>query len=178
MPSLYEMPKEDAEAKVAPLKKNLKEKMPSACETPSSDSRSATDVNSQQTNGQSTTTTTTKGSNGTAKAAAAGFIDDDVDYEMPTRATAPAANSDSTVATVVSASSSPPSQNGEKAGGEATASSDDFIFIQDTGFNVKIAPPGMEPFELQVRVWEVFNYFLIFNPSFLPSFHSRSRRWS
>ncbi len=166
MPSLYEMPKEDAEAKVAPLKNNLKEKMPSACETPSSDSRSATDANSQQTNGQSTTKTTTKGSNGTAKAAAAaGFIDDDVDYEMPTRATA-AATADNTVATVSAASSSPPSQNGEK-GGEATASSDDFIFIQDTGFNVKIAPPGMEPFELQVRYLECFYYyFLISNPSF------------
>ena len=28
----------------------------------------------------------------------------------------------------------------------------EFIFIHDTGFNVQIAAPGLEPFEIQVSV--------------------------
>lgn len=40
----------------------------------------------------------------------------------------------------------------QNAGDSAAKSSDqEFIFIHDTGFTVKIVPPGVEPFEIQVR---------------------------
>lgn len=31
------------------------------------------------------------------------------------------------------------------------SSDQEFIFIHDTGFTVKIVPPGVDPFEIQVR---------------------------
>lgn len=114
--------------------------MPSACEPTATENSSQQTTNGQQELQQSTLT---KG-NG---AAAAGFIDDDVDYEMPTRAKAADPAPSNTITTVSSTSQSN-GDNGEKTA--ETTNTDDFIFIQDTGFNVKIAPPAMEPFELQV----------------------------
>lgn len=137
--------------------------MPSACETTATENSSQQTTNGEQQQQQSTLT---KG-NG---AAAAGFIDDDVDYEMPTRAKAADPAPSNTTITVSSTSQS----NGD--GGEKSAettNTDDFIFIQDTGFNVKIAPPAMESFELQVClltftfVYCLLNYFVC-----------RSLRWS
>lgn len=40
----------------------------------------------------------------------------------------------------------------EQNGGDSKSSDQEFIFIHDTGFTVKIVPPGVEPFEIQVRV--------------------------
>lgn len=41
----------------------------------------------------------------------------------------------------------------DKRDGESGKSSDqEFIFIHDTGFTVKIVPPGVESFEIQVSI--------------------------
>lgn len=113
--------------------------MPSACESKSEETnKTAADEGSsepvtqasQDTNGVNgtSTATTSAGSNG--------YIEEDVDDEMP-------AKPDGDTTTAAS----------QEAGGEKKTEepSDDSFIFQDTSFNVKISAPGTEPFDLLVR---------------------------
>ena len=124
--------------------------MPSACDTindTSNNSSINTCDNNNSTNGvsspQSSQLSTTNGSVAASNGNygnAMGFIEEDIDDEIP----------------VVKKSSASVDKNGDNpspadASGDAGQQADDsFIFIQDTGFNIKISAPNMEPFDLQV----------------------------
>lgn len=119
--------------------------MPSACNKTADSSNTNSSTTADSANGVSSPAQT-NGANEGGGAIAAGFVDDDVDYEMPVVVKKPEAEAppSTTVASdqgYVSNESVEPSVD---------PNDDSFIFIQDTGFNIKISAPGIEPFELQV----------------------------
>lgn len=119
--------------------------MPSTCDT-NTDSSNSNVNNNKNENGTSSQPQTNM--NG-KKSSSGGFIDEDVDYEMPVvlKKTSSINGSDQPTSTSKSKSDSTTNDDAE--------TNDDFIFIQDTGFNIKIAAPGMEPFDLQVSPLEL-----------------------
>ena len=128
--------------------------MPSAatCDT-TPDSSKNISPNNKNNNNDSPKNGSNQESNGSSKDSnksidvAAGFIDDDVDYEIPVKKVLA---SDAAVAKNDNEALSSQNDDTGKPAGE-DEQGDDFIFIQDTGFNIKIAAPGMESFELQVN---------------------------
>ena len=91
-----------------------------------------------------------------SKAAAAGFTEEDVDDELP----------------VVKAQSSTKDNDNEgvQNNGENTendgSEQEQFVFVQDPSFNVKIVVPGLESFEIEVS----FFFFFFFPGNFLLQF--------
>lgn len=72
-----------------------------------------------------------------------GFTEEDVDDEMPVATQQDGKKVDPTTA---AATADEKAENGE----------DNFIFIQDAGFTIKIAAPGVETFELLVSLFTLF----------------------
>lgn len=75
---------------------------------------------------------------------AGGFTEEDIDYELPKQ---PDVKSE---ATGLDNGECENKSDEDKQVAEKKQEDDGFIFAQDTSFAVKIAAPGMEPFELQV----------------------------
>ena len=128
--------------------------MPSACDAiidSSSDSNKIEVAAPSQAALPSNGTSNSGGDSNSNGAAKSGFIEEDVDYEMPiAKNVQPLGDA---TASETSKSSESQTNGGETTSTTtitATEQNDDFIFIQDTGFNIKIVAPGTEAFELQV----------------------------
>ena len=87
------------------------------------------------------TTSSSLPSQQTTNGHAAGYIDEDVDDEQqqPNKSVNLTKSANDTVLSPSSPSPSKPASNEQE-----------FIFIHDTGFTVKIHAPGCEPFDIQV----------------------------